>query len=185
MKFSPNLLVVCSLAALFGSRAASGQDVTTPAPSQPPQATTDQPQPEQIRRPYRGIFGAPADPATRRPSLDATFSVFGAYDDDLLAADSGTTTAVTGYPQRGWYPGATAGLVYTRPGDRVSGGLQGDVAVNHYPSLHDTTTMYRAGGTLSARIARHTTVAFAGDEVYAPQYRLGLFVNPAALTGEA
>src|SRR6266511_5263388 len=177
MKVSPNALVVCALVALLAPRAASGQDVTAAPAPQPTTQAPDQPQPEQVRRPYRGLFGAPADP-TSKQSLNVTFSAFGAYDDDLAAADSEGTVAPNGYQRHGWYPGATAGLTYTRPGDRVSGGLQGDVAVNHYPSLHETTTMYRAGGTLSAHVARHTTVAFGGDEVYAPQYRLGLFVNP-------
>jgi hypothetical protein len=186
MKHLTNTLVVCALAALVVPAAALGQDVAASPAQQPAaQAPSDRPLPEQVRRPFRGLFGAPADPARSRQSLTMTLSAFGAYDDDLLAADSGAPVGASADQQHGWYSGATAGIVYARRGDRVWGGLQGDAAVNHYPSLHETTTMYRAGGTLSTQVARRTTLAIAADEVYAPQYRLGLFANPSALTGEA
>jgi hypothetical protein len=185
VKHSVNALAVCALAALLAPAAASGQGIAiSPALLSTAQAPSDRPQPEQVRRPFRGLFGAPADPRGKQ-SLTVTFSAFAAYDDDLLAAETGTSSPTSTAQRSGWYPGATAGLAYTRRGDRVSGDLQGDAGVNHYPSLDRTTTMYRAGGSLTARVARRTTLGVAADEVYAPQYRLGLFTNPNTLTGEA
>ena len=183
MKFSPTPLVVCAIAALLAPSAASGQTTAgqTPAPAAPPPQSSE-PAPESVRRPFRGLFGAPADPRTSKQSLDLRLSAFGAYDDDLIAADSGGTVT-TGYQQPGWYSGATAGVSYDRPGDRFNASLDGDAAVNRYPK--ETTTMYRAGGSASARLARYTRLTFGGDFVSAPQYRLGLFASPGSLTGLA
>lgn len=184
MRFVSTPLVVCAVAAWLMPVSASGQSAPAASPQQPAPPSSDRPLSEQARRPYRGLFGAPADP-TSKQSLDLTLSAFGAYDDDLLAADSGTSQAAPGNTPSGVYTGVTTGLAYNRRGDRVSGGLNGDIGVNHYPSLNRTTTMYRAGGALSARVARHTTFTLGADEVYATQYRLGLFVDPLSLTGEA
>jgi len=185
VKHSLNALVVCALGALVAPTGASGQGIViSPALLSTAQEPSGRPLSEQIRRPFRGLFGAPADPRGKQ-SLTLTFSAFAGYDDDLLAAEVGTSSP-TGADQRsGWYPGATAGLAYTRRGTRVSGGVQGDAGVSHYPSLDYTSTMYRVGGSLSAQVARRTTLGVSADEVYAPQYRLGLFTNPNALTGEA
>jgi hypothetical protein len=176
-------LVACAVAAVLAPAAALAQSpTTTQQPTQPVNSSAD-PQPESVRRPYRGVFAAPGDPT--RQSLDVTASLFGAYDDDLLAGDTPGEALNRGYQQRGWYEGATAGLAYSHPGHRADVSLDGDVGVNNYPSLNDTTAMYHAGGALAWHIAQHTRANVSSDFVYAPQYRLGLFASPDALTGEA
>lgn len=154
---------------------------STPPPSQTP-PSSDQPAPEQVRRPYRGIFRGPSDPS--RQALAFTGSVFGAYDDDVFAGSSGATVTAPGARGRsGWYGGLVAGLEYSRPGNRVSVGLTGDLGVNGYASRSETAPTARTAGNVDWKLARHTTVDAAGSVVYAPEYRLGVFINPGSLTG--
>jgi hypothetical protein len=186
MKFSPLPLVLCSVAVLLGPAGASGQ-TTTEQPGQAAQSpgtpgSTDQVPPE-VRRPYRGLFGGPADPT--KSSLDLRFSAFGGYDDDLLGGYTGGSTLPSAAQQSGMFGSTTAGLTYTKPGDRFAMGADADASVSQYPSLNETNGMYRADGNLSARLTRTTRLNAGGDLTYAPEYRLGLFVDPTSLTGSA
>lgn len=174
--FTP--LLVCAIAMSL-----TAADVCAQDPPPPPSSSTN-PAPPEVRRPFRGLFGAPADPRASRQSLDLTFSGFGAYDTDVFGAERSQTSAPA-YQQPGWYTSANAGLDYARRGDRVSFGLDGDVAASRYPKRSQISTMYQAGGNLSARIAERTHAAFGAGITYAPQYRLGVFLSPDSLTGEA
>ena len=175
MKFPSTALLVSVLAAMMAPSAVLAQ-LPTPA---------DQPAPEQVRRPYRGLFGAPADPAKSRQSLDLTASASGAYDDDMFGSETDPSPLAHRYVQRGWYTSATAGLVYNRPGERIAFQVEGDAAANRYLQRHETATMLRGGGSVSARLASATRATVGGDFVYAPQYRLGLFFSPTTPTGGA
>jgi hypothetical protein len=176
-------LVVCALATIAFPYAAAAQELTSgQQPTQPVNPPAD-PQPESVRRPYRGLFGPPGDPT--KQSLNLKASLFGAYDDDLLGGDTNDILTPAAYQQQGWYEGATAGLSYNRPGDRLALGADADVAVNHYPSLGQTNPMYRGAVNLSGRLAQHTRANFAGDFVYSPLYRLGLFASPLSLSADA
>ena len=186
MKFSPLTRVLCSVAVLLVPVGASGQS-TTEQPGQPAQSPgspgpTDQ-APAGVRRPFRGLFGGPADPT--KSSLDLRFSAFGAYDDDLLAGYTGASTLPSAAQQSGMFGSTTAGLTYTRPGDRFAMGTNADVSASQYPSVNETIGMYRADGNLSARLTRTTRVIASGNFAYAPEYRLGLFVDPTTLSGSA
>jgi hypothetical protein len=186
MKISTLPCVLCSIAALLAPAAVSAQSTTdqpgTTAQTPASPGPTDQ-VPASVRRGFHGLFGGPSDPA--RSSLDLRFSAFGAYDDDLLGAY--TTTGVTppGQQTSGMFGSTTAGLTFTQPGNRFSGGVDTDVSVSQYPSLNQTNGMYHADGNLTARLARNTRLSAAGDFSYAPEYRLGLFIDPASLTGAA
>ena len=98
MSFRHTPLVVCLLAVVMAPAAVRA--------GQAPQG--DQPASEQVRRPFRGIFGGPPDP-TSKQSLIASGSVFAAYDDDVLADRVGSAdTLHPGVRQDGIYSGMTA-----------------------------------------------------------------------------
>lgn len=181
MNRSSTPLVFCAIAMVLAPGVARGQ---TQTPSTPPSSSID-PAPAQVRRPFRGLFGAPADPRASKQSLDLTFSAFGAYDTDVFGAETSRVTIPRAYQQPGWYSSATAGLNYARTGDRITVGFDGDAAVTRYPNNDRLSTMYRVGGDISARIAQRTRVAVAGGVTRAPQYRLGLFFSPDTATGQA
>src|SRR5688572_19364291 len=67
------------------------------------------PPPPEVRRPYRGLFGAPAQPGSSH-SLDVTASIFGAYDDNISAGLSGQEVLDPRLQQSGEYFGASAGF---------------------------------------------------------------------------
>jgi hypothetical protein len=172
MSFRHTPLVLCLLA--FGMAPAAVRA------GQAPQG--DQPAPEQVRRPFRGIFGGPPDPASKQ-SLIASASVFGAYDDDVFADRIGAAdTLHPGLRQDGIYSGMTAGLAYTRNSNRASAGLSADVGVNKYQN-RDPLPTYRVGANVGGQVARRTTVSVSGAAVYSPEFRLGGFTNPMSLTG--
>jgi len=181
MKLINNPLAVWLLAAFVLAPAVvcAGEG---PAPAAPaPQV--DQPQPASVRRPYRGIFGGPADPNSKQ-ALTLTGSIFGAYDDDVFAADSGSNVPLGGSSNSsGYYGGLSAGADYSRNTDRVSFGLLGNVGVNRYVAQHQTAPIYSTAANISAKVARRTTVSAGAGLVYAPEYRLGLFISPTSLTG--
>ena len=164
-------LIVSALALSLTPVVASGQ------PGRGGQAGANQPAPPEVRRPYRGLFGGPKDPT--RKSLVATFSIYAAYDDDVYAADSGNQgSAATGTRTRGFYEGAQGGLAFNKPGERASYNVTGDVAVNHFHSPDDYSPNYRAAAGVGVRLAERTRLGVNGSFVYAPEYRLGLFVSP-------
>jgi opacity protein-like surface antigen len=146
------------------------------------QGTAQDPPPPQVRRPYRGIFGAPR-PAGNRHSLDLTFSAFGAFDEDVYASETGTELPEDAQ-KRGWLGGLSAGLTYNRPGDRLSFAADAGAGVSFYANQEERQPTYRANIAAGLPLTRRTRLSIAQGVVYAPEYRLGLFVDaadPAAL----
>jgi opacity protein-like surface antigen len=158
------------------------------ASAQMPSQPSDNPQPASERRPYRGLFGVPAD-ATIKQSLDLTASVFNAFDDNVFADAVDTTLpANAGQPpysgqRNGWYTGMNAGLAYNRPGERVRIGLTGDVGAHRYYERDETAPIYRTAAAIGVRPWSRTSFRVTQSFVYAPDYRLGLFVSPDSPTG--
>lgn len=145
-------------------------------------APPDQPAPEQVRRPFRGIFGGPPDP-TSGQSLVFSGTLFAAYDDDVFAGRLGSAdTLQAGIRQDGIYSGMTAGLAYSRNSTRGSAGLTADVGVNKYKN-RDPLPTYRLGGNVGAQVARRTRFSMSGAAVYSPDFRLGGFTSPITPTG--
>ena len=172
MSFRHTPLVVCLLALLMAPAAVRA--------GQAPQG--DQPAPEQVRRPFRGIFGGPPDP-TGKQSLIASGTAFVAYDDDVFAGQlASAETLHQGVRQDGIYSGMTAGLAYSRNSNRASAGLTADVGVNKYKN-RDLLPTYRVGANVGAQVARRTRFSVSGAAVYSPEFRLGGFTNPLSITG--
>ena len=178
MKHTNKTLFVWLLAAMLAPAAGFagqlGQTAQTP--------DTDAPKPERVRRPYRGLFGAPAGSDSKH-SLDLTASVFGAYDNDVLT--NGESTAVRAR-RTGEYGGLNAGAQYSHQGERVSAALGGGIAVNRYTARYTqnrTASMYLADGNVALKITSRTTLSGSTTFTYAPEYRLSLFLEPGSPTG--
>jgi len=104
-----------------------------------------------VRRPYRGLFGAPASPDAPQ-SLVFTGSVYAAYDDNVIDALSTRSVNRPWLQESGTYAGADAGLQYgfARLGERAS--LQGHMA--------GQVTYYRHGERSDALPSSNADVAF-------------------------
>lgn len=140
------------------------------------QATEEAP-PPQVRRPYRGLFGAPPDPNARHALL-FTGSAFGAYDDNVLAADQGGGSLRDERLRRaGFYSGGQAGLSYAFSGDRVSLGADGGAQLRYYPDFSDFVPAYHTGLETGVRLGRSTSFAAAHRLLYTPHFQPGLVGN--------
>jgi hypothetical protein len=87
---------------------------------------------ERPERPEHGLFGSPPSSPDARQFLDASISVFGAYDDNVLA-DQGLPIAAD--QLRGGYSGVDAGLSYQQSGRLIEFGASGGVNTRDYPGL--------------------------------------------------
>ena len=90
------------------------------APSVVSAQTGGEVQPAEVRRPFRGLFGAPSTPGSRQ-SLDFTASLYGAYDDDVYADQRGVTVS-SSLRKSGTFGGLETGLNYARRGRRIGFG---------------------------------------------------------------
>src|SRR5262245_42287365 len=73
----------------------------------------NEPPPESMRRPYRGLFGSPGDPQTPQ-SLILSASLFGAYDDNVASGLlEGSNNIDPRLQESGTYSGANVGLNYS------------------------------------------------------------------------
>jgi opacity protein-like surface antigen len=142
----------------------------------------ESPQPAAVRRPFRGLFGAPPGPNSGQ-SLDFTASLFGAYDDDIFAAETGVPSGTAGIPASGWFAGAQAGLAYGRRTRRANFTATGDIAMNHYPSHDEHSLMYRTAVGLGVQLTGRTHLGLDGVFAYAPYYRLGLIPSATDPSG--
>ena len=113
-------------------------------------------------------------PIPRRNHWSLSFSVYEAYDDDVYAADTGSSTALSGPETRGFYEGAQAGLDFNRPSDRVSlQSVSGDVTfINHYRTQDDYSANYRAAANMGVRVTERSRLNVNGSFVFAPEYGL-------------
>jgi len=139
------------------------------------QTPTTEVQPAEVRRPFRGLFGAPGLPGSKQ-TLDFSASLYGAYDDDVFADQAGLALS-SGLQRSGWFGGLESGLNYTRRGRRIGFGADAGIGVTAYPD-EPLYVVYRTGANFNAPLARHTSLALSESFVYAPEYRLGLFVDP-------
>jgi hypothetical protein len=150
--------------------------------AEPQQAPQPDAPPAEVRRPYRGLFGGPAQPTDRQHSLYFSGSLFGAYDDDVfgdqLSGDFGVPAALRA---DGVYGGGTAGLEYAGRG-RALVNAEAAVGLNKY-SNRDLLPTYRTAGDVAYTTRRRTTYSMSGGLVYSPQFRLGLFGNSTGFVG--
>lgn len=92
--------------------------------------TPQQPRPE---RPYRGIFAGGVGDAGQ--SLDATGSLSGGYDDNVLATATNSSGSGLRRGQEGMFAQASGGLNYLLTGARASMNASAATSQRYYPSL--------------------------------------------------
>lgn len=145
----------------------------TPAAPSPPAPAAD-------RRPYRGIFGGGAPDPTGERSLSANFSVFGAYDDNVVAGVTNNTGAGLDprLQESGFYQGASAALTFRdrHSGARSSWGTAGTASIYGYRT-DEWKSVPRFSGGIDGQwqLSRSLVLASGYDLTYSSNYRLLLF----------
>ncbi len=134
-------------------------------------------EPASVRRPYRGIF-APPPAADSGQSLTLNGSLFGAYDDNILAAVSGRPVRNPLLQDGGAYAGAEGGLTYgiEKTGSRLSFGALSAAQVRYIRRSADTSTAPNAVADLHIdwQLSRSTTLLLRETASYASRYNFSL-----------
>jgi hypothetical protein len=130
-----------------------------------------------VRRPFRGLFGAPSSSESPH-SLTLTASTFAAYDDNVLEGLADRQVDSRWLQQSGTYYGANAGLNYnfTLDGERYDLGGQAGAQVNyfHHEGGGDVLPSYQGSVTFGARITRSMTFSARQTIGYTSLYVAGL-----------
>lgn len=138
------------------------------------------PQPASVRRPYRGLFGGPTDP-TAPKSLVFTASMYGAYDDNVLANDNTSGVGNPALQRRGYYSGAQAALDYSMQGDLGSFDASGGTQVRYYQDSSDFVPSYFSTVRFETGFGERTSVSGGYRLIYAPSFQMGLFGDPSGI----
>jgi hypothetical protein len=149
-----------------------------PASLSAQQPGSDAPPPAEVRRPYRGLFGGPQNP-TAPQSLIASASLYGAYDDNVMAGVGGVNRFDPRLQRRGEYVGASAGLTYAlaRENERSWFGLTSGATANGYFVDADRTLVPHAHATalVGFRVGRYGALRLDQQAVYSQYYRFLVF----------
>lgn len=140
-------------------------------------AQTTEPQPAAERRPFRGIFGAPAS-AESPHSLFLTGSVFAAYDDNVTEGLSDRRVGAPWLQKPGTYQGANAGLNYTfsLDGERVDlrGGAGAQIQYFRHEDRSGTLPSTQADVALNLRLSSSLTFSVRQSAAYRSTYNAAL-----------
>ena len=123
------------------------------------------------------IFGGAEKRGEDPDGLGAIVELFQAYDDNVLASESGGRTETPSNPNTvgGMYSGLNVGAQYLALGD---GGLfrsWANTAFRYYPDLHDVGAAYhQVGLTLSRDLGRAMSVYVSPFASYSPLYSMQL-----------
>jgi hypothetical protein len=133
--------------------------------------------------------------AGRDERLDLILQLFGGYDDDVLADQSGAAPRQERLVSAaaGLATGIGASLLYSRPGllfrrPGADGDFRAwaDSSLRYYPGLDDLTgTYHRAGLQVSAPLTRRLTVYASPRMDYSPRYSFQLLAAPLRTDPEA
>ena len=130
-----------------------------------------------VRRPYRGLFGAPA-PSDSPHSLVLTGSAYGAYDDNVIDALSARSGNRPWLQESGTYAGADAGLQYAfaTEGARTSfgGQLGGRLSYYHHHDRSDVLPSSNADVTFGFRLTRSLNLQVRESVAYSSNYNASL-----------
>lgn len=128
-------------------------------------------------RAYRGLFGGNgADPASAQ-HLDLNLSLYGAYDDNVLA-DRGQqgTTLDPRFQQGARYGGGDLSIAYGRRGQRASFDLGAGSNYRYYPSVENLTGFQHwASAGFSAKLGGRSTLRASQSASYSPYYQFASF----------
>jgi hypothetical protein len=130
-----------------------------------------------VRRPFRGLFGAPSS-SDNPHSLVATASVYAAYDDNVYEALTNSGIRSPWFQQSGTYLGANGGLSYTfdKDGERFDLGIRAGAEVNYFRQAEqsDVLPAYQASADLGARLTRSLTFSMRQNVAYSSFYASSL-----------
>lgn len=132
-------------------------------------------------RPFRGLFGG-SPPSRNGRSLVFTGTVFGAYDDNVLAGDA-QHTAISSSQVQGFYSGAGAGLQFAQNGTNRSFALDAGFGGRYYPEFNRFSPVYHESAVYSTQVGRRNDLNVAQQFYYTPNYRFSLF--PGSTSGDA
>jgi hypothetical protein len=124
-------------------------------------------------RPYRGLFGGNGADPNSTQALDLNISLFGAYDQNILAA-SGQIAIDPRFQKNGNYDNGTVSLDYSLRIPRVTFDFTGGTSYRYYPSsaeLNGATSFVSAGVT--AKLSPLTEFRASESASYLPFYSLG------------
>lgn len=134
-----------------------------------------------VRRPYRGLFGAPVSPDSPH-SLVLSGSLFAAYDDNVIAGIAARQTSTPWLGRKGTYQGANVALSYgfAKPGDRVDfrGQLRGGLNYYHRGQASRVLPSNQGTVSLSGRLTRTLRFAARQSVSYASAYSPSLTPRP-------
>ena len=110
--------------------------------------------------------------ASDRPSLGLSGSVYGAYDNDIVAQLTNTQISGRDAQRSGPLYGGGIGLQYRRPG-RVDFGASARTGLSYVPDLpNPSATSYGVGSNISMPLTRSLGFQASGRFEYAPRYSL-------------
>jgi hypothetical protein len=131
-----------------------------------PPAYAQRPRPD---RPYRGLFGGNGASPSSSQQFDLNVSLFGAYDDNVLATANQGYTGDPRFQQNGGYGSGTISLDYTKKAGRATFDFTGGYTYRYYPSLEELNgfnTWLSAG--LSAKLSPRTDLQLTESLSYSP-----------------
>jgi hypothetical protein len=126
-----------------------------------------------VRRPFRGLFGAPS--SSENPhSLVATASVYAAYDENVYEGLTGRRIGSPWFQKSGTYQGANAGLNYSfdKDGERFDFGLRTGAQVNYFrhEERSDVLPAYQGSADFGARLTRSLSLSVRQNVAYSSVY---------------
>jgi hypothetical protein len=130
-------------------------------------------------RPYRGLFGGNGASPNSSQQFDLNVSLFGAYDDNVVAtANQGGYVGDPRFQQSGGYGSGTVSLDYTKKAGRATFDFTGGYAYRYYRSyeeLNGFNTWLSAG--LYAKLSPRTDLRLTESLSYSPFYSFS--ANPS------
>ncbi len=129
-------------------------------------------------RPYRGLFGGNGANPNSAQQLDLNFSLFGAYDDDVMA-DRGQSSLDSRFQKSGNYEVGTISLDYSRRAGRATFDFTGGTTYRYYPSIKqmDGANSFVSVG-LTVKLSPQTDFRATESASYSPFYSLGAIPGP-------
>jgi hypothetical protein len=144
-------------------------------------------EPDSVRRPYRGIFGGGGDPSSPQ-TLIFNGSVYGAYDDNIVAGLTNRKTRDPFLQQSGAYQGVDAGLEYTfqKKANKYSLATAAGAMARyaHSPESDSTTPYAHVDLQFDWHMTHSTLLSTSQSTAYASRYNFAFLPRTDAITGQ-
>jgi hypothetical protein len=123
-----------------------------------------------VQRPFLGLFGGNPERPRGNQELNLNASMYGAYDDNVLA-DASRQGINPMFQESGGYAGAMFSLDYWKRGERGSLDVTGGSSYRYYPSLSELTGFdHRASLGFTWRFSDRTSFGATESVGYSPYY---------------